>query len=49
MAAKQKFTSAPAKQGFIESMECLPIRHLPEGTELRYEIKLERKIYSQPS
>jgi DNA ligase D-like protein (predicted ligase) len=38
-ASKKK--AAPAKIGFIESMECLPVSVLPEGKEWCYEIKLD--------
>jgi len=41
MAAKKKSAQAPAKIGFIESMECLPVATLPEGKNWSYEIKLD--------
>jgi DNA ligase D-like protein (predicted ligase) len=41
MVAKKKPDQAPAKIGFIESMECLPVTTLPEGKEWSYEIKLD--------
>ncbi|MGA9766566.1 MAG: non-homologous end-joining DNA ligase [Rhodomicrobium sp.] len=41
MAAKKKAARAPARIGFIESMECLPVPTLPEGKEWSYEIKLD--------
>ena len=41
MAAKKKSAQAPAKIGFIESMECLPVSTLPEGQNWSYEIKLD--------
>jgi DNA ligase D-like protein (predicted ligase) len=41
MAAKKKSAQAPAKIGFIESMECLPVSTLPEGKNWSYEIKLD--------
>jgi bifunctional non-homologous end joining protein LigD len=41
MAAKKKTTRAPAKIGFIASMECLAVTTLPEGKEWSYEIKLD--------
>jgi len=41
MADKKKAARAPAKIGFIESMECLPVPTLPEGKEWSYEIKLD--------
>jgi bifunctional non-homologous end joining protein LigD len=33
--------SKAAKVTFIETMECLPVNHLPEGPEWTYEIKLD--------
>jgi bifunctional non-homologous end joining protein LigD len=41
MAAKKKSAQAPAKIGFVESMECLPVSNLPEGKNWSYEIKLD--------
>src|ERR1700677_4187170 len=41
MAAKKKSTQARATITFIESMECLPVKSLPEGKEWSYEIKLD--------
>jgi DNA ligase D-like protein (predicted ligase) len=41
MAAKKKAARAPARIGFIESMECLPVSTLPEGKNWSYEIKLD--------
>jgi DNA ligase D-like protein (predicted ligase) len=41
MAAKKKSAQAPAKIGFIESMECLPVSTIPEGKNWSYEIKLD--------
>ena len=31
MAAKKKSVQAPAKIGFVEPMECLPVTSLPKG------------------
>jgi hypothetical protein len=44
MAAKKKSAQAPAKIGFIESMECLPVSTLPEGKNWSYEIKLDGQL-----
>jgi ATP-dependent DNA ligase len=36
-----KSKKAPVPIGFIESMECLPVKQLPQGKEWSYEIKLD--------
>jgi hypothetical protein len=42
MATRKSAARVPAKIGFVESMECLPVSALPEGRNWSYEIKLYR-------
>jgi bifunctional non-homologous end joining protein LigD len=37
----KKSTPDSSATGFIESMECLPVSKIPEGSEWTYEIKLD--------
>ena len=44
MAGRVSKAKKPAQAAvtFIETMECLPVSELPEGSEWTYEIKLHR-------
>jgi ATP-dependent DNA ligase len=41
LPATKKKTTLSGKAAFIETMDCLPVEKLPEGSEWTYEIKLD--------